>query len=178
MSDRPELAQRADVIAAIADERGAKVVASYGVGPALMERHLANRVDRLVCSDFTPRTINRVAPYMPGVDVRLHDLTDGPLEADLHVLHRVDTEFDDDEMTAMLNLFRGTEVLIVVTQLLKVRYILREITTRVRGGSEAGWLRTGAAFQQLIPKEFNIERRQVADLPAFLLLDTKAGGTG
>jgi len=170
MSDRPELVRRAEMIARIAGERRANVVASYGVGPALRDRHLESRVGRLVCSDFTPRTIDRVTRYMPEADVRLHDLRSGPLDADLHVLHRVDTEFDNVELASTLDLFRGTEVLIVVSQFLNARYLLREIVTRVRGGHMAGWLRTEAAFQKVIPSGFETHRRQVADLPAFLLL--------
>ncbi len=103
---RPEFLARAEDVAAVARRLDARVVASYGVGAALVERHLVGRVDRLVCGDFTPVAIQRVRELMPDADVRLHDLSeDPPFQADLHLLHRVDTEFSDVQWRAILQRF-------------------------------------------------------------------------
>lgn len=168
---RPELAARAEVIASVAEGLGADVVASYGVGAALMERHLVGRVDRLVCSDYTPETMRRVRDYLPAAEVKVHDLmADPPLDADLHVFHRVDTEFTDAQWHELLSRFPAP-VLFAISELAGPKAVVREAITRLRGGKEVGWLRNEAAFRALVPERFSVQRLRIGDLPGFLLME-------
>lgn len=168
--ERPEFAARATAISAVADRLGADVVASYGVGAAFMERHLVSKVGRLVCGDFAPESTRRVAIHMPDAEVRVHDLlVDPPLVADLHVFHRVDTEFTDRQWGTILAQF-DRPVLMVMSELLTPRAVVRETITRLRGGKSVGWLRTAAAFRAMVPSRFRIEQVQIADLIGFLLV--------
>lgn len=172
---RPEYAERAAAVAAVADRLGVTTVASYGVGSGLLERHLVGRVEHLRCGDFTPQAIARVAELMPEAQVQLHDLTtDPPMSADLHLFHRVDTEFTDAQWRTILGRFDGP-VLFAFSELLTPKGVVRELLTRLRGGRKVGWFRTEDAFRAAIPARFSVERLQIGDLPGFLLSDRPGG---
>lgn len=166
---RPELRSRALAVAAIADLLGAQRVASYGVGTALLERHLVGLVDQLVCSDFTPVAVEAMKAYLEDAEVVVHDLVaDPPLAADLHVLHRVDTEFSDDELSVVLAKFEAP-TLLIVSEFLTGRGFLREMLTWARGGQQAGWTRSERAFEMLIPHGRLAGRYTIGDLEGFLI---------
>jgi len=66
------------------DQRGARTVASYGVGAALIEvLMLQQRPSRaLLLSDYGPATVQRLRDLLPDTTVTLHDLlTDPPPHA-------------------------------------------------------------------------------------------------
>ena len=57
----------------------------------------ASRREReLVVTDYAPATVERLRPIFTEAECVVHDLSaDPPLEADLHLFHRIDTEFDN-----------------------------------------------------------------------------------
>lgn len=158
------IARRAQVIAKIIEERGARRICSYGVGTALLERRLLNSAKELVCTEYAEKTRLELAKTFPAVVE--HDLRDGPLPGfDLHLLHRVDTELPDDEWRRYFA--RATEPhLIVVTSFLTLKEFRAEQIRRWKGATKAGWLRTERQWRRLLPDGW--QRVQIADLPGFL----------
>src|SRR4051812_6472387 len=68
--ERPEIRERARRVLELADERGARRIASYGVGGALLEQWLS-RLDgdrELVLTDYAPETVERLQRLVPGTD--------------------------------------------------------------------------------------------------------------
>jgi hypothetical protein len=167
-----DLAERATAIAAIADELGARRLCSYGVGGAFIELNLAQqRPDLdLVCTDFTPRTLGRLRELFPEADVRSHDLTsDAPIEADLHLFHRIDTELSNRQWRAVLPRFREP-ILLVADALLGWRGLLRELRLRAsRTASDAGYSRTEAGLRSLWQPSHHDRRLEIGALTGFLL---------
>ena len=109
-----EAEANADVVARAAaidrwlDEAGARSVASYGVGSGQLEWLLHRRSPQrdLIATDFGPGTVARLAGLFDEATVRTHDLLrDAPVRADVHLLHRIDTELTDDEFRAVLRGF-------------------------------------------------------------------------
>lgn len=147
---RTDLRQRAEAVAAIAAQLGADVVASYGVGTGLLEHHLASMVPKLVCGDFAPATTRTLAGLAPELHVEVHDLrTDPPFTADLHVLHRVDTEFSNREWRRILAHFHEP-VLLVMSGFLSPAALRQEVSCRFRGGHRAGWMRTRSSARAML----------------------------
>src|SRR4051794_1351032 len=95
--EHPELGARARRLGALFARRGARTVASYGAGGATLEcwlKRIAPARD-LIVTDYAPATVDRLRPIFTEVDCVVHDLlSDGPLDADLHLFHRIETEFD------------------------------------------------------------------------------------
>src|SRR5437764_9723744 len=147
----PELAKRARAIDAELERREVETLASYGVGTGLVEMCLERlRPERkLLLTDYAPQTVERLGALFPRADVHEHDLLrDPPLEADVHLFHRVDTELTDDEWRRVLTRFADERILAVATEVATVPRLAAELLGRVRrrGLSRAGWLRTGDAF--------------------------------
>lgn len=169
----PDLERRAKDILAVARRLGARRLASYGVGAGDLELTLARLAPDLdlVCTDYAPRTVAQLARLFPEAEVVSHDLgADGPVEADLHLLHRIDTEFSDDELRQVLSRFRGPVVL-VPALLLGPRVLAQELYTRVfrRNAARAGWARNGAAFRALWGSDVKATKLEVGGDRAFLL---------
>lgn len=169
----PELAARAHSIAALAGRLEAESICSYGVGVCAVELNLARLAPglHLACTDYAPRTVERLGALFPEADVIRHDLLrDDPLEADLHLLHRVDTELSDDEWRTVLPRFRAP-ALVVPAMLLTWRSVAKELALRVRPGraTRAGYVRTEDALRSLWRPSHRDERLPVGDLTGFLL---------
>jgi hypothetical protein len=80
----PDISKRAALVNEALDQRGARTVASYGVGAALSEvLMLQQRPSRaLLLSDYGPATVQRLRDLLPDTTVTLHDLlTDPPPHA-------------------------------------------------------------------------------------------------
>jgi hypothetical protein len=175
---RPEYETRAATIARIAKELGARRLCSYGVGAAYVELNLARAYPegKLICTDFAPQTVERLAVLFPEADVRLSDLRDdSPLPADLHLLHRVDTELPNREWRQVLARFRAP-VLLVATELLDWVALSRELRRRLArsDAARAGYIRTEAAMRSLW-KRTHVDRTiAVGELHGFLLLPRPA----
>jgi hypothetical protein len=165
----PHLADRAHALIGWIRRTGARTVASYGVGTAMLELHL-HRLDRglrLSLTDYAPGTVARLRLLFHDVQIVQHDLLrDGPLDADVHVLHRVDSELSDQQWLDLLARFRTSRMLVAATEVASVRRVLLELAFRARHRhvSRAGWLRTRAAFEALWQPTHHAKPTQIADL--------------
>lgn len=157
-------------VAALAARLNARTVCSYGVGSGHLERGLAQITGaRLVCTDFAPDALAQLVGFAPTLDLRLHDLhTDPPLEADLHILYHLDTEFGDADWKRVLARFREP-VLFVPLGLLTPRELLANGIRRGRGGKAFGYLRTRAAVEALWASTHRTETIRVAGETGYLL---------
>jgi hypothetical protein len=168
-----DLPERAEIIGSVARRLGARSICSHGVGTALVEANLAWELPdtRLICTDFAPETVRRLSDLFPEADVRLHDLRSAsPPEADLHLLHRVDTELSNAEWREVFGRL-DRPVVVVVTQMLDIHGLAAELRlSRARPRlTRAGWSRTGAAFRRLWRSTHRDEPLQVASLRGWLL---------
>jgi hypothetical protein len=169
---RPELADRARAINAWADGAGAGRLASYGVGGASLEYLLwRGRPERsVVVCDYTPAAVARLSAIFPEADVRRFDLlTDAVLEADVHLLHRVDTEFTNAQWQTLLARFAGRRVLVVATEVATLRRMSWEVRRRFSRTptTRAGWLRNRAAFERLWRATHDATPLRIGDLEAW-----------
>jgi hypothetical protein len=168
----PELVHRADALAAwLAREEIARMV-SYGAGGGALELLVAphTHAPELVLTDYGPETVARLRRVVPGADVVHHDLlVDAPLEGDLHLFHRIDTEFDNGQLRAILRRFADRHVLVIATGAVTPLEALREVAYRFRNRhvSRAGWRRTAATFEALWRPTHEARRLTVHDLPAW-----------
>lgn len=167
-----DLVARADAIDRWLSQAGAGSVASYGVGSGALEWLLHRRAParRLIATDFGPHTVQRLAGLFPEATVRTHDLLrDAPLRADVHLLHRVDTELTDDEFRAVLRAFAGQRALVVATGVLSSRDLALTLLQRVRRRhlTRAGWARNRAAFEALWRPTHDATPLTVHDLSAW-----------
>lgn len=171
--ERPELEARARRIDAVFARRGARKVVSYGVGGATLECWLKRIApDReLVITDYAPATIERLRPIFREAECVVHDLSaDPPLDADLHLFHRIDTEFDNARWQEVFGRFAGVPVLFVAAGQVDLRGALAEVRKgRRAGASRAGWVRTRAAIEALWLHTHRSQRVDVGDLPAWEL---------
>lgn len=165
---RDDLRRRAGAVLRLARGVGATSMCSYGVGAAALELHIA-RADpelRLICTDLAPRAVGRLQELFPEADVRCHDLlADQPVAADLHLLHRVDTEFDDEDWRRVLARF-DEPVLLVIDDFLHWHEVVRSVGNRRRGNT---YLRSESAWRRLWSRTHRAERHDVAGLTGFLL---------
>lgn len=168
-----DVAARADVIDRWLREAGADCVASYGVGAGQLEWLLHRRAPerRLVATDFGPDTVARLGDLFVEATVRTHDLLrDAPLRADVHLLHRIDTELTDDEFRAVLRGFAGERVLVVAAGVLTPLDVALTLVQRVRRRghlTHAGWARNRAAFETLWGPTHDAVALTVHDLAAW-----------
>jgi hypothetical protein len=169
-----DLPERAEIIGSVARRLDAHSVCSHGVGTGLLEANLARELNgtRLICTDFAPETVRRLSELFPEADVRLHDLRSSPPpEADLHLLHRVDTELSNSEWREVFGGIRGP-VVVVATQVLDLHGLAVELRLRFsrRRPTRAGWARTEAAFRRLWRSTHVDEPLRVGSLYGWLLL--------
>jgi hypothetical protein len=171
---RPEIRARAERIMAIARERGVRRIASYGAGAAVLELWLKRAAPdiELILTDYAEGTVARVAAIFPEAQVVRHDLLmDPPLEADLHLFHRIDTELTNQQWRGVLRRFARVPVLVVATEIIGLDRALKEVARRlrVRNLSRAGWLRTRAAFQAIYGSAHNLTPLALGDLEGWML---------
>ncbi|HEX6391349.1 MAG TPA: hypothetical protein VFZ89_17935, partial [Solirubrobacteraceae bacterium] len=111
------------------------------------------------------------AGLFPEAGVRTHDLLrDPPLEADVHLLHRVDTELTDAEFRAVLRRFAGERLLVVATGVVSPLDVALTLLQRVRRRghlTSAGWARNRAAFEALWAATHDATALTVHDLSAW-----------
>jgi hypothetical protein len=155
------LVERGAAIAEIAAREGAGAIVSLGVGGACVEYqiHLANPALSLHLSDFAPETVHRLEQLFPEaasvsvLDV-LHDELPRVPEA-MVLLHRIDTEFTDDQLRRIFARVREAGyrlVLVAPTGYLTARELMVEAGrrvatgTRLRRATAAGHVRTRAVY--------------------------------
>jgi hypothetical protein len=167
-----DLIARAAVITQVADGLGARRVCSYGVGAAFVELNLVRlRPDiELVCTDFAPRTVARLAELFPEAELRVHDLiADPPVQADLHLFHRIDSELSNRQWRGVFRRYREP-ILVVATELLGPTSLRREWALRSwPAATRAGYIRTEAALRSLWRRTHRDRKLVVGSLTGFLL---------
>jgi hypothetical protein len=171
---RPEIRERAERVAAIVRARGVRRLASYGAGTALLELHLKRLAPELdlVLTDYAPEAVARLTELFPEAELRRHDLlADAPLAVDLHLFHRIDTEFSNAQWRTVLRNFRDVPVLVGATEIIDLRRALIELARglRNRNSSRAGWLRNRDSFEALWRTEHAPERLRLGDLDGWML---------
>ena len=183
-------ARRADALTDFLKPRCRRVY-SYGVGCAFLEYLLKKRDPMLFlrCSDFTPRMIERLKKVFTEADeIVLFDMLSGAWDNGgpdcVHMFHRVDTEFNDQQWRDVFRrmsragvenvLFIPSEYLTVrriVVQ--KIKYFLYSWTGRKMTFS--GFLRTKEQFVSLVSEFYGIAQIvSIGDLTG-LLLKRKVG---
>jgi hypothetical protein len=96
---------------------------------------------------------------------------DAPLEADLHMFHRIDTEFSNRQWRKVFERFAGLPVLIVAAGVVDVRGALAEVRGGLRRGrSRAGWVRTAARMEAVWRRTHDGSPVDLGDLPAWRLM--------
>jgi hypothetical protein len=172
--ERPEIGERMRLVDELLRDRGARALASYGVGGALPELWLL-RLDpdrRLLVTDYAPETVARLRELLPEAEVHRHDLLrDPPLDCEMHMFHRIDTELDNSQWRAVFRRFADQRILLVATEVLPTREIPRRLGAAVRGrrATRAGWTRTRSAFEALWRRTHRGTRLTLVDLEAWIL---------
>jgi hypothetical protein len=171
---RPEIGERAKAIEAWLEKRDVGSLASYGVGGAVLEAWLLRlRPSRsFVLTDYGPETVDRLRALLPDVKVVHHDLLrDPPLDADIQLFHRIDTELTDKEWRGVLKRFAGETILVVATEIATPRRLARELMLRARSRrlTRAGWLRTRDSFETLWSGTHDAEPIRLYDLEGWAL---------
>lgn len=168
----PLLEARARRIAAVLYRLGARRVCSYGVGGAALELNLVRAAPgiELVCTEVAPRTVERLRDLFHEAEVVRHDLrTDEPLPADVHLLHRVDTELSNAEWTEVLGRFRKP-VLLIACGMAGWTEVRRELATRRSpSATRAGYLRSRRSLERLWRRSHTAEQVDTGDLPSYVL---------
>ncbi len=126
----------------------------------------------LVLADYAPETVERLRKLFPGTEVHRRDLrADPPLDADAHLLHRVDTELADAEWHDTLQRFARETLLVVATEVATPRRLANELLTRIRRRhlTRAGWLRTRDAFEALWRDTHDARPLRLHDLEGWAL---------
>lgn len=171
-TSRPDLARRAQAIDAWLTAQSAGSVGSYGVGGGsleyLMWRGAPQR--RLVVSDYAPGTVARLAAVFPEAEVRRFDLlAEDPLDVDVHLFHRIDTELDNRAWRRVFARFGHSRILVVATEVISARRASWELRTHLRNrrATRAGWVRNRAAFERLWARTHTGTPLRVHDLHAW-----------
>jgi hypothetical protein len=171
--EHPELQARARRINEVLERQSVRRLASYGVGGATLEwwlKRLAPDRD-LVVTDYAAATVERLAGIFTEAECLRHDLfADAPLEADLHMFHRVDTEFTNRQWRKVFQRFARLPVLFVAAGVVDVRGALAEVRKRLRpGSSRAGWVRSPGSIEALWRRTHHGSPVDLGDLPAWEL---------
>jgi hypothetical protein len=127
---------------------------------------------RLVLTDYAPETVARVAELLPETEVVRHDLlAEGPLEADLHLFHRIDTELTNAQWRDLLRRFAAVPIVVVATEVIDLRRVLAELRAwpARRHATRAGWIRTRAAFEALWRPTHDAVPHRFHDLDGWIL---------
>lgn len=147
--------RRAHAIVEWIDGLEVRHVASYGVGPAPIERwvHKLRPHWHLRLTDFAPRTVERLQQHFPEAEVVRHDLLEEePLEGDVHVLSCVDTEFGDDEWRGIYERFGDETLLVYPCATLDLSTLVNELRQwlALSRPTPCGYWRTAGRIEELI----------------------------
>lgn len=174
--ERPDIRDRARAIDEVLERRGVRRLASYGVGGASLEcwLHRISPERELVLTEYAPTTLERLRSVFPEVEIRRHDfLTDPPLDADLHLFHRIDTELSNRDWQRVFDRFRTEPALVVATEVATSERLLAVLKAlpghRRRGATHAGVIRNAGAFESLWRKTHTGRRMTLNDLEAWEL---------
>ena len=173
--EQPELEPRARAVEQVACRLGARSLASYGAGAGVLEwwlRELAPERS-LTLTEYAPETVAGLSALLPSACVVRHDLAaDAPLDADLHVFHRIDTELADAGWRAAFGRFADERVLVVAAGVAGPAALAGAVVRRLRAGrraTRAGWLRTAHALEAGWGPTHHAAQMTLHDLPGWLL---------
>jgi hypothetical protein len=169
----PEIGDRARHVDGLLGREGVERLASYGVGVGVLELWLHRLAPsrRLELTDYAPRTVEKLAELFPEARVTRHDLSvEPPLDADLHLFHRIDTEFPDRRWRGILRRFSEVPVLVVTGGVISWRDAAREVRKGLaRGGAIAGWSRTWDRYEALWRTAHDVTPVDAGGMPAWIL---------
>jgi hypothetical protein len=173
LAGQPQLERRARDLVAIARRLAARSLCSHGAGTGALELNVHRLAPdlALTCTDYAPRATERLRRLFPEATVIAHDLAEEePPPADLHVMHRIDTELDTATWKRVFARFEAP-IVVVPTLLLDAERVLKEVALRVLRprASRAGWMRTEDAFRALWSASHSDEILSIGDQRAFLL---------
>ena len=162
----PEAGERMKAVVAALRTEGAESLASYGVGGALPECWLLRLMPDLHLSvtEYGEETVAGLRRLV-GDDAQVvrHDLLrDDPLDADVHLFHRIDTEFTNRQWRRIMGRFAHQKISVYT------REELRAMPHR-RSWTRAGWMRTRGAFERLWRRTHRAEPLALGDLEGWLL---------
>jgi hypothetical protein len=165
--------RRARDVLRVVERFGARSVCSYGVGTAGVELALTQLAPdlELICTEFAPRTLARLRGLFPEAKVVRHDLrVEAPLQGDLHLLHRIDSELSNRDWPGVLGRFHEP-VLLVPTVILGVGETAKALLRRIArpSATRAGCLRNEAALRALWAETHTASTVPVGGATAFLL---------
>lgn len=149
---KPELRSRAAAVIEVCESLEARSLVSYGVGGAVLEYWLQRADDLdLTVTEFAPETISRLEGFFPDATVLHHDLLrDAPLPGDVHLFHRIDTEFSNKELKGVMKRFSNSTVILVATSIIGWPELVSELRQRRNShASRAGVSRSEQAFRSL-----------------------------
>ena len=174
-NERLDIGARAELIDEWIRERSPMDLVSYGVGGGVLECWLERlSPDRsMALTEYAPQTLERLRQLFPNREVFRHDLlVDPPLDAGLHLFHRIDTELSNRQWRAVLKNFSRCELLVVATEIIDGRRAAAAARARIRNPwvTNAGWLRNRAAFEALWRTSHSFERLRFGDLHAWHLV--------
>ena len=173
LAGQPQLERRARDLVAIACRLGARSLCSHGAGTGALELNVHRLAPdlALTCTDYAPRATERLGRLFPEATVIAHDLAgEEPPPADLHVMHRIDTELDTATWKRVFPRF-DEPIVVVPTVLLDAERVLKEVALRVLRprASRAGWMRTEDAFRALWSATHADEIVSIGEQRSFLL---------
>jgi hypothetical protein len=174
LREYPDIRARAEAIAELASREGAVEIASYGVGGGVVEAglELARPQARLTIAEYAPATVERLRTLFPSASVRLHDLLqDAPIDADLHLMHRIDTEFSRSQWLRIFEAHRVERIVFVPGGEMALRALLGLIAQlpRRRGATRAGLVRNRAAIEMLWQRTHSARPVVLHDIRGWLL---------
>ena len=175
LADHPEISARAEALDGWLARDGVGSLASYGVGGATLETSLRALAPqrRLLLGEYAPRTVERLRVLFPEpeVTIELHDLlADSPLGAEVHLLHRVDTELRTRQWRQVFLRFADARIVFVAAGVVDLPGALAELRKGLRrGATKAGWVRTSSALEALWSDTHDAHPLALPDLPAWVL---------
>jgi glycosyltransferase involved in cell wall biosynthesis len=172
--ERPEIGARVQLLEDELTRRGAESVVSYGVGAAVPEAWMLriNPTRRLTVTDYAPETVARLRELLPEADVRHHDLlADGPLAGDIHLFHRIDTEFSNAQWREICERFSDETLILVATEVVPASEFPQRMRRayRNRHATRAGFARNKGAFESLWRSSHASKAVDFADLTGWIL---------
>lgn len=172
--EHPEIRNRMAILDELLRECAVRRLVSYGAGGAVPELWLL-RLDSdrsLVVTDYAPETVERLAALLPEAEVKWHDLLrDPPLDGDMHLFHRIDTELDNGQWRGVFRRFSEETLVVVATSVMPASGIPRELLNALRNrhSTRAGWTRTRAAFESLWRRTHRARHVDFGDLEGWVL---------
>lgn len=171
----PDWVGRAEAIDGVLRDRHVNSVASYGAGAGLIEVLLLRLAPErpMILTEYAPATVERLRSVLPEASVLDHDLlTDPPLEAAVHLFHRLDGSLSNSQWRQVFRAFAGQRILFVSSGIIDRRrawdHIRHRRTMRARY-MRVGWLRTRGAYERLWRRTHRHERLWLVDLDGWWL---------